>query len=39
IVTETVQRKAPGNTGTKGIQTTGSAKAFLADVECTAPYD
>nr|GEX54229.1 hypothetical protein [Tanacetum cinerariifolium] len=24
IVTETVQRRAPGNTGTKGIQTTGS---------------
>nr|GFD13136.1 hypothetical protein [Tanacetum cinerariifolium] len=55
IVTETVQRRAPGNTGTKGIQTTGSAllmqakekravldaeaKAFLADVKCTAPYD
>nr|GFA55510.1 hypothetical protein [Tanacetum cinerariifolium] len=94
IVTETIQRRAPGNTGTKGIQTTGSgvnnsgkkvicynchgeghvarqckepkharnsqwyhdkallmqakekeavldaeAKAFLADVECTAPYD
>nr|GFA38676.1 hypothetical protein [Tanacetum cinerariifolium] len=70
IVTETVQRRAPGNTGTKGIQTIGSgvnnsgkkvicyncrgeghvarqckepkhaeAEAFLADVECTAPYD
>nr|GEZ53255.1 hypothetical protein [Tanacetum cinerariifolium] len=56
IVTETVQRRAPGNTGTKGIQTTESgvnnsgkkkkrvvldaeAEAFLADVECTAPYD
>nr|GFD21332.1 hypothetical protein [Tanacetum cinerariifolium] len=68
IVIETVQRRAPGNTGTKGIQTTGSgvnnsgknwyhdkallmqakekgavldaeAEAFLADVECTAPYD
>nr|GEU90401.1 hypothetical protein [Tanacetum cinerariifolium] len=56
IVTETVQRRAPGNTGTKGIQTTGSgvnnsgkkekgavldaeAKAFLTNVECTAPYD
>nr|GEY70601.1 hypothetical protein [Tanacetum cinerariifolium] len=66
IVTETVQRRAPGNTRTKGIQTTGSgvnnsgkkchdkalfmqakekgavldaeAEAFLADVECTAPY-
>nr|GFA89381.1 hypothetical protein [Tanacetum cinerariifolium] len=58
-------RRAPGNTGTKGIQTTGSgvnnsgkkvicyncrgeekgavldaeAEAFLADVECTVPYD
>nr|GEW76731.1 reverse transcriptase domain-containing protein [Tanacetum cinerariifolium] len=94
IVTETVQRRAPSNTRTKGIQTTGSsvnnsgkkvicyncrreghvarqckepkhardsqwyhdkallmkakekgavldaeAKAFLADVECTSPYD
>nr|GEV65697.1 hypothetical protein [Tanacetum cinerariifolium] len=56
IVTETVQRRASGNTRTKGIQTTGSgvnnsgkkaicynchakAEAFLADVECTAPYD
>nr|GEU32101.1 hypothetical protein [Tanacetum cinerariifolium] len=94
IVIETVQRRAPGNTRTKGIQTTGSgvnnsrkkvicyncrreghvarqckeskrardshwyhdkallmkakekgavldaeAEAFLADVECTAPYD
>nr|GFB99332.1 hypothetical protein [Tanacetum cinerariifolium] len=72
IVIETVQRRAPGNTGTKGFQTTGSgvnnsgkkvicyncrgeghvatqckepkhahakAEAFLADVECTAPYD
>nr|GFC49481.1 hypothetical protein [Tanacetum cinerariifolium] len=70
IVTETVQRRAPGNTGTKGIQTTwpgvnnlgkkviyyncrgeghvarqcnepkhAEAKAFLADVECTTPYD
>nr|GEU55322.1 hypothetical protein [Tanacetum cinerariifolium] len=45
-----LQRRAPGNTGTKGIQTTASAKgkgavldaeaeAFLADVECTAAYD
>nr|GEX84678.1 retrovirus-related Pol polyprotein from transposon TNT 1-94 [Tanacetum cinerariifolium] len=49
-------RRAPGNTGTKGILTTGSgvnnsgkkekgavldakAEAFLADVECTVPYD
>nr|GEV10599.1 hypothetical protein [Tanacetum cinerariifolium] len=49
-------QRAPGNTRTKGIQTTGSgvnnsgkkekgavldakAEAFLADVECTAPYD
>nr|GFA50348.1 hypothetical protein [Tanacetum cinerariifolium] len=68
IVTKTVQRRALGNTGTKGIQTTGSGvnnsgkkwyhdkallmqakekgdvldakdEAFLADVECTAPYD
>nr|GEZ37873.1 hypothetical protein [Tanacetum cinerariifolium] len=63
-----VQRRAPGNTRTKGIQTTGlgvnysgkkwyhdkallmqakekgvvldaEAEAFLADVECIAPYD
>nr|GFA47784.1 hypothetical protein [Tanacetum cinerariifolium] len=68
IVTKTVQRRASGNMGTKGIQTTGSgvnnsgkkwyhdkalllqakekrvvldaeAEEFLADVECTAPYD
>nr|GEX03828.1 hypothetical protein [Tanacetum cinerariifolium] len=72
IVTETVQRKAPGNVGnigTRGTQSYGKekqrvkdfqyfkdkmllieakekgavldteAKAFLADVECTAPYD
>nr|GEX67162.1 hypothetical protein [Tanacetum cinerariifolium] len=72
IVTETVQRKAPGNVGntcTRGTQSYGQekkrvkdsqyfkdkmllmeakekgavldaeAEAFLADVECTAPYD
>ncbi|GJR66585.1 hypothetical protein Tco_0012650 [Tanacetum coccineum] len=68
IVTETVQRRAPGNvghTGNQGIQSYGQmtdnegkkdkmllmeakekgtvldaeAEAFLADVECTAPYD
>nr|GEZ36368.1 hypothetical protein [Tanacetum cinerariifolium] len=66
--TSPVTRRVPGNTGTKGIQTTRSgvnnsgkkwyhdkallmqakekgavldaeAKAFLADVECTNPYD
>ncbi|GJX78380.1 hypothetical protein Tco_0325191 [Tanacetum coccineum] len=41
IVTEPVQRKAPGNngnTGTRGKKMM-KAEAFLADVECTAPYD
>nr|GFB83622.1 hypothetical protein [Tanacetum cinerariifolium] len=67
IVTETVQRRAPGNTGTKarqckepkrardsqwyhdkallmqakekGAVLDAEAEAFLADVECTSPYD
>ncbi|GJW83101.1 hypothetical protein Tco_0156246 [Tanacetum coccineum] len=48
IVTEPVQRKAPGNngnTGTRGKKLKrkdvldAEAEAFLADVECTAPYD
>nr|GEW03965.1 retrovirus-related Pol polyprotein from transposon TNT 1-94 [Tanacetum cinerariifolium] len=42
IVTETVQRRDSGNMGTKVIQTTSSdaeTEAFLADVECTAPYN
>nr|GEZ18659.1 hypothetical protein [Tanacetum cinerariifolium] len=37
IVTETVQRKAPGNVGNTVLN--AKAEAFLADVECTAPYD
>ncbi|GJW52516.1 retrovirus-related pol polyprotein from transposon TNT 1-94 [Tanacetum coccineum] len=59
IVTEPVQRKAPGNVGNtgargkkyfkdkmllmeakeKGATLDAEAEAFLADVECTAPYD
>ncbi|GJV19605.1 hypothetical protein Tco_1368625 [Tanacetum coccineum] len=56
IVTEPVQRKAPGNngnTGTRGKKVIcyncrgeghvarqyAEAEAFLADMECTAPYD
>nr|GFD28316.1 hypothetical protein [Tanacetum cinerariifolium] len=35
IVTEPAQRKAPGNVGKNGAR----AEAFLANVECTAPYD
>ncbi|GJS01401.1 hypothetical protein Tco_0317909 [Tanacetum coccineum] len=46
IVTEPIQRKAPGNVGNtgargkkKGDVLDAEAEAFLADVDCTAPYD